>query len=318
MKRYAYYPGCSLTEGAVEYNEATRKVMETVGAELLEVPDWTCCGASAVEAVSRLLTYTLPARNLALAERELDVDEMLVPCSACYLNLLKVEREALRDKVLLDEINEVLGVEGLSYTGKVRPRHLLDILTDIGRKEIGSLATEGLEGMTVAPYYGCQILRPYPVFDDPERPVSMEPVLEALGAEVHQWDMGGKCCGASLMATKKEVALESVAAILKAAEGADAIATVCPMCQMNLEAYQEQAFRISGQKKPISIVYLPQLMGLAFGLSEKDVLLGKNMKVTSGFLAKARGEYRQEAPEPGPEEEALASGGNNHNKSVNP
>ncbi|MBN2140774.1 MAG: CoB--CoM heterodisulfide reductase iron-sulfur subunit B family protein [Desulfovibrionaceae bacterium] len=296
--RYAYYPGCSLTESAVEFDVSTRALMTALGAELEEVPDWTCCGASAVEAVSRLLTYALPARNLALSERDLPGLDMLIPCSACYLNHLRVEREVLGEKGLRGEMDEILAADGLKYEGTVKVRHLLDVLTnDIELKAVKEKVGHALRGMVLAPYYGCQILRPYKVFDDPERPKTMDPLIKATGAEPLDWSMGSKCCGASLMATKKEVALESVAAILAAAKDADAIVTVCPMCQMNLEAYQKQALRVNGRARPISIVYLPQVLGLAFGLSEKDVLLDKNMTVTERFLNRLRNPEPPEEPE---------------------
>lgn len=281
--RYAYYPGCSLEASAEEYDVSTRGVLERLGVELAEIPDWTCCGASAAEPVSRLLTLALPARNLALAEREAEGLDMLVPCSACYLNHLRVGRECAADRALPGRINEVLGAEGLSYAGKVRVRHLLDVLAaDIGPEAVAAQVSYRLEGITVAAYYGCQALRPYALFDDPEHPRSMTPLITALGAAVLPWNMGGRCCGASLMATKREVALASVAAILDAAAGADVIVTVCPMCQMNLEAYQSQAHR--GQA--ISILYLPQLLGLAFGLSGGQTLLDKNLAVTNAFKDK--------------------------------
>ena len=259
--KYAYYPGCSLEASAEEYDVSCREVLRRLGVELAEIPDWTCCGASAAEPVSGLLSLALPARNLALAEREAAGLDMLVPCSACYLNHLRVPRECAGDRALSGRINEALSAEGLRYAGAVRVRHLLDVLaSDIGPEAVAAAATRRLDGLVVAPYYGCQILRPYALFDDPEHPGAMVPLIKALGASVLDWDMGGRCCGASLMATKREVALASVAAILDAAAGADVIVTVCPMCQMNLEAYQRQAHH----SPPVSVLYLTQLLGLAF------------------------------------------------------
>ncbi len=287
--KYAYYPGCSLTASAVEYDVSCRRSLERLGAELAEIPGWTCCGASAVEPVSRLLTLALPARNLALAERETPGLDLLVPCSACYLNHLRVGRECAKDRNLSGRINEALSVEGLRYEGSVRVRHLLDVLgTDLGAEAVAGAVRRPLEGLVVAPYYGCQALRPYALFDDPEHPRSMTPLLTALGATVLDWDMGGRCCGASLMATKKDTALVSVAAILGAAGDADVIATVCPMCQMNLEAYQKEAFRAGGRGNPVSVLYLTQLLGLAFGFSEEEVLLHKNLAVMDAFTDKLR------------------------------
>ncbi len=287
--RYAYYPGCSLSESAREYDVSTRAVLGRLDVELEEIPDWTCCGASAVESVSRLLSYTLPARNLCLAEASTPGADVLAPCSACYLNLRKVQEELRKDAKLKDAVRQVMAEEDLRVPETFTVRHLLDVLAnDVGAESVAEAVSRPLAGMVFAPYYGCQILRPYRVFDDPERPTTMEPLIKALGGEVLPWHYGSRCCGASLMATKKDVALVSVAAILRAASEADAILTVCPMCQMNLEAYQKQAFRLSGQDKPVSVIYLPQVMGLAFGLSETEVLLGKNMVVTERFKEKLR------------------------------
>ncbi len=285
--KYLYYPGCSLEGTAAEYDISTRAFLEAAGVELTEIEDWTCCGASAAEAVSELLSYALPARNLALAEKMNEGRDLLVPCSACYLNLKKVEVKAKEKAAFREKINRILAEEDLLIRGKTRVRHLLDVVSrDLGAERIKKHVTRSLEGLTIAPYYGCQCLRPYRVFDDPEAPQSMAPLIEATGAAVHPWDMGARCCGASHMSTKQEVALELVGAILKAARGADAVATVCPMCQMNLEAYQAKVSENIGEAANITIVYLPQLLGLAMGLSEKDVRLDLNLAVDPAFRTK--------------------------------
>lgn len=294
--RYAYYPGCSLTGTAAEYDVATRLVLTRLGADLAEIPGWTCCGASAAPAVSGLLAAALPARNLALAERELAGCDVLAPCSACYLNLLAAREEARCDHALHERVEEALSAEDLPWENFAEVRHLLDVLAnDVGPERIAAVCTAPLEGLAVAPYYGCQTLRPYAAFDDPERPTSMDAVVAATGARVHEWDMGTRCCGASLATTHREAALPRIAAILDAASGADAVATVCPMCQMNLEAYQ----KTSGAKHPVSILYLPQLIGLAMGMSEAEMMLGKNLAVTAGFMKRLRA--GSPAPEPQPE-----------------
>jgi len=184
----------------------------------------------------------------------------------------------------LDRINAILAVEGLQFAGKVRVRHLLEVIVrDIGPDLIAKKTVRYLEGLSIAPYYGCQCLRPYPVFDDPEAPQSMTPILEAAGAAVHQWGMGGKCCGASHMNTKMAVGMELVRSILSQARGADAVVTVCPMCQMNLEAYQGKISKLGGENLTVTVLYLPQLLGLALGLSEQEVRLDLNLAVTAGF-----------------------------------
>ncbi|MDK2955031.1 MAG: heterodisulfide reductase subunit [Desulfovibrionales bacterium] len=286
--KYAYYPGCSLSETAKEFDVSTRKALARLGVELAEIPDWTCCGASAAEAVSELLSLALPGRNLALAGRELPGLDVLAPCSACYLNLLRVEKKTERDPDARRRIDEALSVQNLALPGTMRVRHLLDALVnDVGLPAIAEKVVSPLEGLKAAPYYGCQILRPYAEFDDPERPRTMALVLEALGAEPLDWRLSATCCGASLMASKKEAALPLVGNILRAARdaGADVVATVCPLCQMNLEAYQSEADPKG--PVPLTVAYLPQLMGLAFGMDPEEVMFGKNMAVAPGFLAGA-------------------------------
>lgn len=279
--KYLYYPGCSLEGTAIEYHASTQAVMAALGAELQEIEDWTCCGASAAESVSNLLSRVLPARNLALAERINPGGDILIPCSACYLNLRRVEVEITQEG-LLDKLNAALGEEGLSYHGGTRSRHLLDVISnDIRAEVIADRIKRPLTGLRVAPYYGCQCLRPYGTYDDPEQPTSMEPLIKATGAEVHPWTMGAKCCGAGLMTTKKEVALELTGAVLRAARGADCIVTVCPMCQMNLDSYQGQAAKMQGEDLGISVLYLPQLLGLALGLPGGDLRIESNMALTS-------------------------------------
>jgi heterodisulfide reductase subunit B len=286
--KYFYYSGCSLEGTALEYNISTQAVMRELGVELTELEDWTCCGASAAESVSELLSLVLPARNLALAER-IDQDrDFLIPCSACYLNLRKVDEQIKGKEGLLAQVNEVLSVEGLSYKGGMRSRHLLDVLaTDIGPGMIRAQVKRELSGLRVAPYYGCQALRPYGGYDDPEQPHCMEPLIRALGADIHRWTRGAKCCGAGLMTTKKDVAVELTSSLLKAARGADCIATVCPMCQMNLDSYQKHISSVKGEKLGISVLYLPQLIAMAFGLPEQDIKLGLNMAVTDSLRARA-------------------------------
>ena len=300
MNSYTYYPGCSLGESAREFDVSTRAVMGLLGAELEETPDWTCCGASAVESVSRLLSYALPARNLSLAQEAAPGRDMLVPCSACYLNLYRAHRRLGEDARLRDQVSAVLAADEKEVSLEPRPRHLLDVLVnDLEMETLVQQAIAPLEGLKLAPYYGCQILRPYAVFDDPENPASMHDILRALGAEPLAWHSAGRCCGASLMTTKPRAALRAVAGILAEAVAleADAVVTVCPMCQMNLEAYQRSASRSAGRDLSISIVYLPQLMGLAMGLSAGEVLLGKNLALGRAFLERFKAPREQAATE---------------------
>lgn len=281
---YLYYPGCSLEGTAKEYDISTRALMQALEVDLADITDWSCCGSSAAESVSQLLCLALSARNLALAEKMDQKGDILVPCSACYLNLQKVSQKVAEDAQLLTDINTILKEDNLTLKGDVKVRHLLDVLaTDVGATAIAAKVQKPLKGLRIAPYYGCQCLRPYALFDDPEAPQSMEPLIEASGASVWSWTMGAKCCGANHMNTKPEVGIELVAAILRAAKGADAIVTVCPMCQMNLDAFQKKISAKFDEDLNISVLYLPQLLGRALGLSDAQVRLDLNFSPRLDF-----------------------------------
>lgn len=284
---YLYYPGCSLEGTAKEYDLATRALMQSLQVDLTEIEEWTCCGASAAVGVSRLLALGLASRNLALAERDGTKSDILVPCSACYLNLRHAAETMRKDAEAIEEANEVLADEGLTVSGSVRVRHLLDVLaTDIGAAAVAPKVTRSLNGLVVAPYYGCQCLRPYAVFDDPQAPSSMNGLIEATGASVLRWRMAARCCGASHMTTHMEQGMQLSGAILSAAQEADAIATVCPMCQINLEGFQQKISKRSGRPMAITVLYLPQLIGLALGIDAKALGLDLNLAVTSRFMEK--------------------------------
>jgi heterodisulfide reductase subunit B2 len=284
---YLYYTGCTLETSAKEYDLSTRALFERLGADLVEIDDWTCCGASAAEASSPLLSRSLAARNLALAAAQLPGADILVPCSACYLNLKRAAMESAADAGLRGRLNEVLADEGLHLDPVPQVRHLLDVLTmEVGADRVAEGVVHPLSGLKVAAYYGCQCLRPYAVFDNPEKPTSMDGFIRAAGAELHPWEMGARCCGAAHLTTKRSVGLKLVAAILKAARGADLVVTVCPMCQLNLEAYQGAASRRAGEDLAIPVLYLPQLLGLALGLDAKAVGLSYNLALTEGLRSR--------------------------------
>ena len=285
--KYHYYPGCSLESSAREYDRSTRALMGALGLELDEIPGWTCCGASAAEATSELLSLALAARNLALAAQADAGLDILVPCSACYLNLKRAAHKTHADARLKARLNAVLEVDGLELAAIPPTRHLLDVLSrDIGAAPLRENRKRRLDGLRIAPYYGCQCLRPYRVFDDPEDPRSMEALIAATGARVHRFAMAARCCGASHMNTSMDVGLQLVAAILKDVRGADAVVTVCPMCQMNLEAYQRKASRLAGEDLAIPVLYLPQLLGLALGLAPEAVRLDLNLAMPAAFAAR--------------------------------
>lgn len=284
--KYLFYPGCSMESSALEYKDSMYASLQALGAEVEELEDWTCCGASVAPVMSDLLGMVLPARNLALAERADGGRPVIVGCSACFLSFQRTI-EAAADRVRLEKMNQALEVEGLTYQGKAQVRHLLDVLAnDFKRSEIEAKVRRPLTGLKVAPYYGCQTVRPYASFDDGQAPHSMVGILEALGATVYHHLHEATCCGTALLTTKPEVGLGIVGTILEDTTAADCIATVCPMCHMNLDSYQDKVSQVMGKKFHIPVVFLPQLIGLAFGVSEEQLLFKRHMVPVGPALAR--------------------------------
>jgi heterodisulfide reductase subunit B len=270
--KYTYYPGCSVLATAKHYQESIDAIAGPLGIELEELDDWNCCGATAYMSVKELMSFAISARNLALAE-PLHRD-LVTPCSACFVVLNKTNQYFSEYPDMRKKLGQTLEAAGLSYSGGVRVRHLLDVVVkDVGNEKLSSLVRTRLEGLKVAPYYGCQIVRPGTDFDDPDDPQCMDRMIETLGATCVSYSMKSKCCGASLMGTQEKLALRLCKNLLLEAEkeGAHCIVTTCPLCQMNLDVYQGKVNRLFGTKFNFPILYFTQLMGIALGVSPKDL-----------------------------------------------
>jgi heterodisulfide reductase subunit B len=275
--KYTYFPGCSLKGLGRAYEESLLPVMRILGVELHELDDWNCCGATAYMSVDEAEAGVLAARNLAIAEK-IGPHDLLTPCSACYLVLNKTKHNIAEFPDIRDRVHRALDSAKLSYTGRTNVRHPLDMLIhDVGLDVIKEKVVRPLKGLKVVPYYGCQVVRPYSTFDDAWNPTTMDRLLATLGAEVVHYPLKTKCCGGSLTGTVPEAGLRMSYILLKEAvrRGADVIATICPLCQFNMDAYHDQIERRWGGAR-IATVYFTQLMGLAFGLSEKELGLRRN------------------------------------------
>jgi heterodisulfide reductase subunit B len=288
MAAYAYYPGCSLEHSAASYDRSIRAVFAALGVELREIPDWNCCGATMYMSVKKVVGYAISARNLALAqEMQLDV---CAPCSSCYTILRKTNRHMASDPKRREKINLALEAAHLHYDGGVKVRHPLDILVnDIGIEKIRDAVKVPLAGLRVAPYYGCQIVRPHGYFDDRDDPMSMDRLFAALGAEVVPYPPKVRCCGGMLMTTEEEVGRKLTHSLLTAAEenGAEIIATACPLCQINLEVYQDEINQAFDTRFAIPVVYFSHLVGIALGLSPASLGMESFLIPPKTLLARA-------------------------------
>ena len=291
--RYSYYPGCSLERNAIAYHKSTMVIAKYLEAEFVEIEDWNCCGATEYFSINLLPAYALVARNLALAANQSIKDGQLVaPCSACFLNLSKTDHYMSESPELATKVNEALAAGGLSYTpGSIRVRHLLDmVVNDIGYEKIAAQVTNPLKGLRVAPYYGCMVVRPGYAgeFDNPEYPTTLDKLMRTLGAEVIDFPLKTHCCGGHMTQISEPVALELIRRLLQNAADyeADIIVTLCPMCQLNLDAYQDNVNNYFGTNFHIPVLYFTQTIGLAFGIPASELGIGKEFVDPQAALSK--------------------------------
>jgi len=276
---YLYYPGCSLEFSGRAYDESLRAVFEALGLKLTELPDWNCCGATMYMSVDETTSLAICARNLAIAEQN-GTHDLIAPCSACYTVLLKTNRFLRESPELKSRVDRFLTAAGMSYNLSVAVRHPLDVLVnDVGMEAIERAAKRPLTGVCFAPYYGCQIVRPDRGFDDREFPMTMDRLFERLGAKSVYFPLKTRCCGGMLMTTFPDVALELVNELLECAveNGAHCIVTTCPLCQINLEAYQKRVSKKFSKSYEIPVLFFTQLLGLALGCSETALGLQRSL-----------------------------------------
>lgn len=278
MTKYAYYPGCSLESLAVSYNMSTLETTRELGLEMAELDDWNCCGATSYFHIDELFAHALVARNIAIAEQEgLD---FVAPCSACFKNAYFTNEHMKHDPDLAEHINFALAADNLSLNGTTKVRHLIEVfIEDVGYEGIKEKVTRPLDGLKVAPYYGCQMVRPRKNDEEIENPQYFEKLIESIGADAIDYASKTRCCGGSLIVTNRKAALDMVYRLLLDAEnrGADVIATTCPMCNVNLEVYQRQVNREYNTNFAIPAMYFTQLIGLALGIAPGRLGIGKEL-----------------------------------------
>lgn len=291
--RYSYYPGCSLEATAKPYDISVRAVCQALDLGLDEVEDWNCCGATSYISIRELTAFAISARNLALAEKM--GNDLVTVCPACYTVLNKTNIYMREKEDIKKTVGEALAVANLKYDGTVKVRHLLDIIVnDIGLEKINPKISQRLDGLKIAPYYGCQISRPHGTFDDPEFPMTMDNLFSSLGAEVVNFPLKAKCCGGMLMTTEPEEGLNLIKSLLSCAQDnkAELIVTACPLCEINLEAYQKKVNRKFKTDFFIPAIYFTQLLGVALGLPKEKLAIGKELVSSERVLDRFYGGKR--------------------------
>lgn len=284
--RYAYYTGCAAKGVCPELHQSTLAVAEALDIELVELKSASCCGAGVIGELEPDTQLAMNARNLAMAE-QMQVD-MLTVCGTCQGVLSRANHD-LADTDTRTRINRVIAESGGVYNGTIAPKHLLwALIKDFGLARLERRVRQPLTGLKVGPFYGCYILRPseYLGFDDPYNPKSLEDVIRALGATPVDYSGRTKCCGFPIVLEDETNAMRMVGTNLLEAKdnGAHCLVTPCPLCHMNLDLYQDRAEKEMDREINLPILHLPQLIGLALGLSPKSLGLQKNMVDTHPLI----------------------------------
>jgi heterodisulfide reductase subunit B len=282
--KYAYYPGCSAHSTARDMHESCLAVAEVLGIELKEIEGWSCCGATAAHQTDRVLADALAAANLVLAGK-MGLD-MVVNCAACYNRTKTANYEVLSSPAIRARVSDALGED---YDGSVKVRHFVEVLLeDVGLSHLRKSLKGSLNGLRVACYYGCYLVRPPEVtgFDDPENPTSLDRLVAAMGGEALEWPGKVECCGGGLNLTRTDITVQLSGSIIQMARdsGADCITVACPMCQTSLDLRQKDIEKATGERYGMPILYITQLLGLCLGISPGKLGLARLMVAPSPVL----------------------------------
>ncbi|RYD03795.1 disulfide reductase [Desulforamulus aquiferis] len=273
--KYSFYPGCASEGMGISYHHSALEVAKLLGIQLEEIEDWNCCGATVTSSViGQFAADVLAARNLALAEK-MGQEDVVATCSSCY-TILGCANRKFTDESFKANANDALSKDNLSYNGQLKVRMLLDVLvSDLGLDAIAAKVTKPLKGLKVAGYVGCQTVRSLREFDNWENPTFLDDIARTLGAEPVNFPMKLKCCTGAMNMTSPEMTISSIYPIIKSAQeaGADLIITPCPLCQLNLDAYQVKVNKTYGTKFNMPVLFFTQLMAVAFGLDRKRRVL---------------------------------------------
>jgi len=282
----AYYPGCSLHASSELYDIQCKLVFDKLGLELKEIEDWNCCGATGASKTNEFLSIALPARNLGLADAT-GLSEILIPCASCYSRTLVSQKRLASDAALKEAINAELGHK---IEGKIKVSSILEVLRPkVDSGEIAGKAVKKLIGLKPACYYGCLMTR-FPVDidvpDNVENPQGIEVVCKALGAEPIDWSYKTDCCGASASVNDAEQSQLLMSRIFKdaAARGANCIVTTCPLCQMNVDAYQDEVVEKYGIEKRLPVYFITELIGVSMGIDPVLMQVDRHFVDAMGLL----------------------------------
>ncbi|MDD4700712.1 MAG: CoB--CoM heterodisulfide reductase iron-sulfur subunit B family protein [Desulfovibrio sp.] len=284
---FAYYPGCSARGSSKDYEMSTQAVCKALDINLVDIPDWNCCGSTPAHAVDTELSAALCVRNLDIAAQQ-QAELLLTPCPSCLSNL-KLAANRMQDPAFRTRVDELL--DGPSARNFPPVTSVMQgIAETIDMETIAARVRKSLKGLRLAAYYGCLMSRPAEImnFGDPENPTLMESMLTACGAEMVDFPLKTACCGASFGIPERVMTARNSGRILDLAAqlGVDAVIVACPLCQMNLDLRQQQASKEMGTTFNLPVLYFTQMMGLAFALDHKELGLNKLRVSPDGLIRK--------------------------------
>jgi len=283
--KYLLFLGCAIPYRVSAYEISARKVAEKLGIELVEMPEYNCCGLP-MDPISHDIMLTLAARNLCVAEKQ--GLSIMTLCPGCAGTLRKVNKMLKEDKKLKELVNVYLKETGLEYKGTIEVKHLIQVLAeDVGFEKIKAAVQKPLNPLKVAEHNGCHVLRPvkYIGFDDPENPVMLKKLIEATGAQCLDYMDETECCGAPIAGVNEKIPLQLTRDKLSHIKdvGAQAMITVCPFCHMMFDTNQSRIERMFNETFRLPVLHYPQLLGLAMGFSPEELAL-KELRVDASKL----------------------------------
>ncbi|MBU1050449.1 CoB--CoM heterodisulfide reductase iron-sulfur subunit B family protein [Candidatus Bipolaricaulota bacterium] len=280
MNTIPYFPGCSLKDTAASFESSAQFVMEKLGLQLQELERWNCCGTVSSLTTDDLMHHLASVRNLVRVQ-DLEQTELVALCSMCYNTLSRTAQRINADAEERDKINQFMDRES-DYQGAVVVRHLLQVLRDrIGWQALEQATPHSLEGLNVACYYGCTLLRPKEAaIDNVEKPTIMSEAMAAAGAMPVHFPFAGECCGTYQVVDRRDLSIERSFRVIQSAarEGANVIATACPLCQHNLKEAQRELAGAS-ELADIEIVYFTELLAAAMGMDSQKLPEGLSARM---------------------------------------
>ena len=284
MPKYSLYMGCSVPANYPNYEISLFKVADKLGIELEYLEDVACCGSPNLRAIDYNGWLLVNGRTLAIAEKL--GNDIVTPCNGCFGSLRDVYHQLLHNNEQKEYVNRELEKEGLVFEGTSKPRHFIEALyTDIGVERIRESVLKPLNGVGIAIHYGCHFLRPNDVTEI--RPEILDELVEATGAKVIEYPLWKQCCGATVLPVSEDLAIRLARDKIKSMKeaGAEFATVVCPACANQLDLQQLGLKDSYGEVYDLPILFYPQILALAMGLSEEEIGLEMNRVPAQGILS---------------------------------